>query len=464
MIIRYFFVFFIIFFALPVAAGSLENDMQRFWNDMGFNTNVTGSSAFTGQSAGYYSMGNIHARTRSENIQLATIELPSIRAGCGGIDLFAGSFSFINSGQLVASMKAIANNAVGFSFQLALETISPLIAGKISELQDLAQMVNNAGINSCEQAASLVGSVWPKQDIASKHICEAIGSKKGLFSDYAASRNGCGSEGKRSETNAQGDNEFKNIATENINIAWEALKKSPNISSGNIINDRNLAELFMTLTGTIIIKPGDNADRPSSIQQISGKINNNEIITAILDGNNINILHCDETEKCLNPTFDGATQNVSKNNAFKEKIRNLLQEIMDHIKDDTALEDRHKGLINTTSLPLYKMLNIYAAYEGSNNFLDFDTLAEVVALNILYVYIDKIIQSINSASDNLTLEAKDSVMQYKHNLSNIRTLLFHREQHNDQTLNTTMRLIDRTETIEKLLSNRLGSDLKLSFE
>ena len=87
---------------------------------------------------------------RSESI--ATVSLPSYRAGCGGIDAFAGAFSFIDSDQMIAFARAVAQNAAGFAFELALETISPVIAETMSKLRALAQWVNNQNVNSCETA------------------------------------------------------------------------------------------------------------------------------------------------------------------------------------------------------------------------------------------------------------------------------------------------------------------------
>ena len=135
---------------------------------------------------------------RSE--QIATVNMPSFRAGCGGIDAFAGAFSFINSDQLIAFGRAVAQNAAGFAFELALETISPVIAETMAKLRALAQWINDRNLNSCETAQALVGAVWSKNDRSSAAICAAIGTSQGIFSDYAAAKHGCGSEGKRNST------------------------------------------------------------------------------------------------------------------------------------------------------------------------------------------------------------------------------------------------------------------------
>ncbi|MDN4704685.1 conjugal transfer protein TraH [Vibrio parahaemolyticus] len=42
---------------------------------------------------------------------LVSFTPPSWKAGCGGVDMFGGSFSFINAEQLVTMMRAVAANA-----------------------------------------------------------------------------------------------------------------------------------------------------------------------------------------------------------------------------------------------------------------------------------------------------------------------------------------------------------------
>ena len=113
--------------ALPAASAQagVGSSMDAFLNDVGGASNVNGPTAFEGQSAGYYSLGNVWTRFPQKTTNIANLQLPRARAGCGGIDIFAGSFSFINASEMVALLKAVANNAVGFAFSLAIDTICP---------------------------------------------------------------------------------------------------------------------------------------------------------------------------------------------------------------------------------------------------------------------------------------------------------------------------------------------------
>ena len=89
---------------------------------------AVGNAAVLGRGGGQYhrvptrSRGRPRAIGRSvtsicsapvQSERIATVSLPSFRAGCGGIDAFAGAFSFIDSDQLVAFARGIAQNARG---------------------------------------------------------------------------------------------------------------------------------------------------------------------------------------------------------------------------------------------------------------------------------------------------------------------------------------------------------------
>ena len=237
--------------ASPVAA-NVGDSMDRFMDDMGAAANVTGPSAFEGQSAGYYSLGNVWTRFPQKTTNIANLQLPRARAGCGGIDIFAGSFSFINASEMVALLKAVANNAVGFAFSLAIDAVCPECNKIMQEFSQKAQLMNNLSINSCEMAQGLVGGVWPKGDLADKAICEAIGNSEGIFTDYAAAKHGCGTRGQRASTNEGAGAEYADVNPGvPRNYTWHVLKQSAFFNPGGTF-DRDLAEYAMTLIGSMV--------------------------------------------------------------------------------------------------------------------------------------------------------------------------------------------------------------------
>ena len=82
------------------ARADVLSAMESFWRGAAVNT--TGPTAFDGQASGHWTLGNLYLRAPVRSETIATVNLPSFRAGCGGIDAFAGAFSFIDSDQRVA--------------------------------------------------------------------------------------------------------------------------------------------------------------------------------------------------------------------------------------------------------------------------------------------------------------------------------------------------------------------------
>jgi conjugative transfer pilus assembly protein TraH len=98
----------------------IGSDLEGFFNKMGTATNSTSPGVHHDQSAGYYNGGGLSVRNRARNSQLATLQLPNFKAGCGGIDMFTGGFSFVSSAELVNALKSIGSSAVSYGFMLAI--------------------------------------------------------------------------------------------------------------------------------------------------------------------------------------------------------------------------------------------------------------------------------------------------------------------------------------------------------
>ena len=116
------------------------------------------------------------------------LEIRDIALRFGGIDLFGGSFSFINKAQFVALLQNIGANAVGYAFKLALQSISPDIDKLLTELQDQINKINTMNINSCEAAQSLVNGIWGQFDNSIMSGCENIAQYLGSAADRADAR------------------------------------------------------------------------------------------------------------------------------------------------------------------------------------------------------------------------------------------------------------------------------------
>ena len=125
-------------------AGDLNNEVNNMFNNLGAIGNYTAPGAFKGQTFNTYAGGNLYLRSPNKTYQLAAIQFPSAKGGCGGIDLFGGSFSHISAAEFKNMLKNITAALPGIAFQLALEAVSPLLGGLTKWAKGLETWINNS--------------------------------------------------------------------------------------------------------------------------------------------------------------------------------------------------------------------------------------------------------------------------------------------------------------------------------
>lgn len=416
------------------ASADVAGDLQEFWERSGGGVNVSRPMTYDGQRAGYATLGSVQVRTRSRNSNLANIQLPSVRAGCGGIDLFGGAFSFISREEMIALMEAIMQNASGFAFELALESMSPSVQETVAKLRDLVQQVNAMNINSCEAGQMLTASLWPQMEGASQHICQTVGSYQGLFADRVASRHGCGVGGSHSDTIAQANAELEEQVPYDINYAWEATKKNAFLAS-----DRNVAEFFMTLTGTIITLAPENDAQGPIHKPYAPRAGSAEMLQVLVEGGTVEVLRCDTTERCLNPTFQNVV--ISSDQALFQYTADTIGSIRDSIRNGNAdISDEAVALLGMTSVPVLDMLVTGMSYQHVFVDSEIAAMAEVVAVDLAMIYIDQSLQEMGSSAGRIatfgefTIQYQDQIQQTQNNFSQLRQLAAERYSHAMRTL------------------------------
>ncbi|MEO6716414.1 MAG: conjugal transfer protein TraH [Novosphingobium sp.] len=437
--------------------------MDGFLGDMGVAANVNGPTAFQGQSAGYYSLGNVWTRFPQKNTQIANLQLPSAKAGCGGIDIFAGSFSFINAGEVVALLKAIANNAVGFAFSLAIDTVCPECSKIMQEFAQKAQLMNNLSINSCEAAQGLVGGIWPKGDLADKAICEAIGNSEGIFTDYAAAKHGCGTQGRRASTVQAGGVKYDDVNPGVArNYTWHILKKSAFFSPGGTF-DRELAEYAMTIIGTIIYRPPTDSD-PGKFIPIAGDASST-LVTSLLDGTGserVLVFNCDEPDKCLDPGFKSLALPASK--ALRVRVAGLISGMVDAIRTDSPISDSEKELLQVASLPLYKILTVQAAYGRGMPTDDRETLAEITSVDLLFALLDRIVGEAGRSMSSFIGADEAKITMWQTQVNAVKTALADRQQDTHLKVSAVLQIIQKTAFIENQLQAAMSPAMAASLD
>ena len=415
-------------------SADVAGDLTDFWQKSGGGVNVTGPMAYQGERAGFVTLGSVSVRTRTRNSNLFNLQLPSVRAGCGGIDIFGGSFSFLSEEELIRLMEAIMQNAAGFAFELALESMSPAVKETVAKLRDLAQQVNSMNINSCEAGQALAASLWPKIDGASRHICATIGSYQGIFADRIASRHKCETGGRFTSTLNSANSELKEQVPVNVNYAWNAIKKNAFLSG-----DRALAEFFMTLTGTIITIAPTSDNAPPKHNPIPPRAAGDDMVKALVEGGTVQIQRCDETDKCLNPSLQSVT--IAASTALKIKAAAEIRKMRDAIRDGNQdIPDSAVALLGMTSVPILDMLITGMSYQHVFVDSEINAMAEVVAVDLAMIYIDQSLKEMAASAGRLstfgeiTFQFQDQIRETQNSFSNLRGLAAERYSQAMRTL------------------------------
>jgi len=439
-------------FCTNVAFADINQELSDMFDRWGFEATATGGGAYEGQTRGYWVGGSLNARAKRKQINLLTLNPPSLKAGCGGIDYFTGAFSFINAEQLVNALKAIGQNAVGYAFQLALEVLCPKCHNIITKLQHFANQINQTNFNSCWAAKLAVNSLYGAISGEVFEQCKSAGAEYGSFADRIKAKANCIANFKVGQNSVPADKKEEERYTGNV--IWQALKKK---LKG--VND-SYRELAMNIVGTVIIR--GEGDKPEPIP-IEPALNVRQLWACeggekIEDGKKckIELYKCDEYDQCMYPKKEEVTFEM-----FQTKTTEILRSIADKIEARQPLSNDEKSFINIVPLPVYRMLKVGTTYPGlSQRIIDqaSDFIAILVAQNFVY----ETVYAAQTAYSHLTTKLAATVKtDYIVNaLRDARDLAREETSHSMQQLRATYDLITSVMLYEKWLNERIPESLR----
>jgi conjugative transfer pilus assembly protein TraH len=284
---------------LAPARADMRAQMQAMFDTM---VNVTDPGVYGTQRRGEISAGSIATRSRIVNPNLVAFNPPSFRSGCGGIDFFAGSFSFINAEQFVALMRAVAANAVGYAFNLALDQMCPQCMRTIETLQRKIQELNQHFGNSCQLAQGLVNDTLTAMTGRTYGEASIIATAEGIGDIF------------QSWTATTGQSPVEQVAAaapeamaERItgNLVWRALKRSSVASWFVTGGDDQVLSVMMNIAGTVIVTHDPAADE-ITVQTIAA---NPDLIESWIEGLVVRYYSCagEPENGCLTPALATST-------------------------------------------------------------------------------------------------------------------------------------------------------------
>jgi len=339
--------------AAPMATGG---GLEDFYNSVSAYNNVTGPSAYEGQTMNIYTGGSLFMRTPSRNYQLVSAAAPSLRGGCGGIDAFAGSFSFINVDQFVAMLRNIGQNALGLFFMTALQSMAPDIMESIKYLNKIAQDINAMGINSCEAAKGLVAASGVEKWMEANKVNTGLGAAAaGLYDDWSKVRTTMFGDSKEAALKADAlkatQPELANILVEG-NLVWRALSRG---SLPTYLNEKERRMVMSALGAVVVRKNADGIPDPGfyepviSFKRLLGNVDGSD------EDGKPQIFTCTDGTGADECTVLGTEAFESE--SFSKLAYDHMIGIFEKIRDrGPALTAGEIDFINTTSVPIYKIL------------------------------------------------------------------------------------------------------------
>ncbi len=412
---------------------SINSDLTDFFNQMGGYSNITSGGAFAGQSQNLVTGGSLYLRLPQQSYSMANLQLPGIKAGCGGIDVFAGSFSFINKEQFTQMLRNIGNNALGYVFQLGIDAVDPMIGNVLEKMRKAAALANDMNINSCEAGQALVNGIVGKIDLASQQGCSSLSSLLNLSDDRADARFKCSDPINRSQVAqaADADPTAKNAASIELvsgNLMARVLTKAyPWMSS----EERNL---LISMTGTYLV----DASNPSGPirRVVNPSITSEADIVAGVQGSSSNdsitvmMLDCSDPDQttCSDPQ---PTQ-IKSLKAMVEQRLTEYEAIMQAPASTWSGSKKNEmvGFVNVTTLPVLKLLKTDFASQTQLRSAYTDLIASQYAI----FYLDNMLKKAAAAVANyptLSASEEEKVRDMRDRLIHLKDVLARNEQGNN---------------------------------
>ncbi len=127
-------------------------DWVQDWFDQ---SSTTSPGSLQTQQRGYYTGGSFQARWRMSNEYPVSVSPPRFSAGCGGIDMFGGGFSFMDPEYLVQKLERAIQAAPAIAFQMAMSEYCKECTNAMNTMEQITDYLNSIQMNDCRLAKGI---------------------------------------------------------------------------------------------------------------------------------------------------------------------------------------------------------------------------------------------------------------------------------------------------------------------
>jgi conjugative transfer pilus assembly protein TraH len=349
----------------PAKAGFMED----FFNSAGAMSNVTDAQIYSTGTSEVISGGSMVFKSPQRAFTPFGFTPPSLKAGCGGIDMYMGAFGMANKAEFVQFLRNVGQNSAGLAFKVALQAMSPDLGTQVQEIADTISKWNQYFGSSCEAAKRVMDSG------PSAWISEAVGNAKrslvatGQATGETEARDAVETNGEAAIDSAPcpKNDASKTVECSQINIVWAAMNRGT--LAGLTDSEK---EIMMSLFGTMILKKNGSGDSATLVTDSPGPLFN--ISNLVGDPTNaaevLKFYKCNDADQCLAPTVNPAQMETFGHLFYKKSI-----DLRDAIKNRQQPNLQDLRLLSMgTSLPLIKIIELRAV---SNQSLLNDEMLEI---------------------------------------------------------------------------------------
>lgn len=379
---RYVALFLLAALCMPVGASSV---LQGIYSDFSSNQNLTTPKSYQDQQAGYATGGGLVVRTRNTQVNPFNLSMPRMNVGCGKIDAFFGSISFIQKEELVRLLQNVGSGALTYAFQLGMKTLSPEIEGLLSELRETIMKMNALELDSCQMGMNLVGGALPKGSKAEEIHCKNLQMSGG--EDSFGARESCKDLNKVAENVSamKTKEENQDVLQGEYNLTWHIAKK--------LNFDDETAKFALSALGSIISKREGERFRVTSHRGFGAE---EDFLEGYLKGGvQVDGYACVDGEcKDIQKQRVTISQQSSLLSYFQRWVGEMMVSYRSNNMPSSRSEETVALLIDASSLPLLRYIEVSQA-TGVVGLLD--EALEYMARQILIRRIERLSLEIKTA-------------------------------------------------------------------
>ncbi|EOW0155013.1 conjugal transfer protein TraH [Campylobacter upsaliensis] len=406
--------------SLCLQGASLNDTLKNF------DGSLTNENAgyYKTQARGLYSLGSARVRFGGGSTVVPfNVRAPSISAGCGGIDMVFGGFSYLNFEFIVEKLKKIASAAPAFAFNIALSTLCKDCQTIMSELEKIANAINSMNFDTCQISQSSVN--WGARQLG---IVKNSNLAQGVDDSWLKIGDKMPSQIVGDFTNSM--NNLFNDGGETVKeylMQGSLLKKTMEVYNPIISSGKEFEYLTRALIGDVVGETVEGSDpktqEPFSLKVYVGKLDIRDFKEVLLNGGEVKGSKVEYTE-------NGGTvkdvrfsdENIKFDKGLKYIIKDKITEIYNAMVANRSLSADQLKFINSVPIPLYRILNVAVLADTDGQSMDLEKISETIALQIINALISTLLTDMSNMIASYKEQKSSKVIQNDDQEAKIRIL------------------------------------------